>query len=86
MRLKQPDLWFLLALLLVTALGAVALAHADATYSEARHLSYSRHYWQVAFDALSATCGVGLLTYGFQEDYTPLGCWILTTLGLSGAL
>ena len=86
MHLKQSDLWFLVALLLVTALGVAALAHADATYSEARHLSYSRHHWQIAFDALSATCGVGLLTYDFQEDYTPLGCWILTTLGLSGAL
>lgn len=85
-RLKQPDLWFLFALLLATAGGAVLLAQADATQPEARHLSYSRHYWQAAFDALSATCGVGLLTHGFYDDYTSLGRCILTALGVLGAL
>ncbi len=86
MCLKQPDLWFLVALLLIATSGAVMLAQTDATYPEARHLSYHRHYWQSAFDALSASCGVGLLTYGFQENYTPQGRWILTTLGMAGAL
>lgn len=85
-RLKQPDLWLLATLLLVTAGGAVLLAQADATQPQARHLSYSRHHWQAAFDALSATCGVGLLTYGFQDDYTARGRWILTALGVLGAL
>lgn len=85
-RLKQPDLWFLIVLVAVTAVGAVLLAQAGAIQPEARHLSYSRHYWQAAFDALSATCGVGLLTYGFYEDYTPLGRWILTALGVLGAV
>jgi len=85
-RLRQPDLWFLVALLLVTAGGAIVLSQSGATWPESRHLSYSRHYWQAAFDALSACCGVGLLSYGFQEDYTPQGCWILTGLGVFGAL
>lgn len=86
MRLKQPDLWFLVALLLIVAGGTVMLGQTDATCPEARHLSYHRHYWQAAFDALSASCGVGLLTYSFQEGYTPQGRWILTTLGMAGAL
>jgi len=85
MSLKQPDLWFLAALLLITAGGTVMLGQTGATCPEARHLSYHRHYWQSAFDALSASCGVGLLTYSFQEDYTPQGRWILTTLGMAGA-
>jgi Trk-type K+ transport system membrane component len=86
MRLKQPDLWFLAALLAITVIGAVLLARTGAVDADVRHLSYTRHYWQAVFDALSASCGVGLLTYGFQEDYTPLGRWILTMLGVAGAL
>ncbi len=86
MRLKQPDLWFLVALLVITAAGAVLLAQTGAVDPDARHLSYFRHYWQAAFDALSAACGVGMLTYSFYEDYTPLGRWILTGLGVAGAL
>jgi Trk-type K+ transport system membrane component len=86
MQLKKSDLWFLAALLAVTALGAVLLARTGAVDADARHLSYARHHWQAVFDALSASCGVGLLTYGFQEDYTPLGRWILTGLGVAGAL
>jgi len=85
-RLRRPDLWFLVTLLVVVVIGAGLLARADATDSDSRRLSYSRHHWQAAFDALSATCGVGLLTYGFQEDYTPRGRWILTALGVIGAL
>ncbi len=83
--LKQPDLWFLAALLLLTVAGTILLTQTQAIDPEARHLTYHRHYWQVTFDALSATCGVGLLTYGFQDDYTPLGRWILTGLGVLGA-
>jgi Trk-type K+ transport system membrane component len=86
MRLKQPDLWFLVTVLAITAVGAVVLAQSGAVSGDARHLSYSRHYWQVTFDALSASCGVGLLTYSIAEDYTPLGRWVLTALGVVGAL
>jgi Trk-type K+ transport system membrane component len=85
-RLKQPDCWFLVTLLVITAGGAFLLSQSGATRPEAQHLSYSRHHWQAAFDALSASCGVGLLTYGFFDDYTPRGRWILTALGAAGAL
>jgi Trk-type K+ transport system membrane component len=86
MRLKRVDLWFLVALLTITAAGAVVLAQTDAVDADVRQLSYTRHFWQVTFDALSASCGVGLLTYDFQEHYTPLGRWILSALGVGGAL
>jgi Trk-type K+ transport system membrane component len=85
-RLKRPDVWLLIALAAVTLAGAVLLAGDRATRSDARHLSYSRHNWQSLFDALSAACGVGLLTYDFEADYTPRGRWILTALGVLGAL
>lgn len=84
--LKQPDIWFLLAIVVISIAGAVLLASADATDAESRRLSYDRHYWQAAFDSLSATCGVGLLTYDFGDDYTPRGRWILTALGVVGAM
>ncbi len=85
-RLKQPDCWFLVTLLVLTAGGTILLSQSGATRPDAQHLSYSRHYWQAAFDALSASCGVGLLTYSFSADYTPQGRWILTALGVLGAL
>lgn len=84
--LKRPDLWFLLAIVAVTIAGAVLLARADATDAESRRLSYDRHYWQATFDSLSAACGVGMLTYDFHENYTPRGRWILTAIGVVGAL
>ena len=83
--LKQPELWFLAALLLLTTVGAVLLTHTRAIEPESRHLAYNRHHWQVAFDALSAGSGVGMLTYDFQDDYTTAGRWILTGLGVLGA-
>jgi Trk-type K+ transport system membrane component len=84
-RLRQPDLWFLVTLLAVVIVGAALLAQSGAVRAETRRLSYFRHYWQAAFDASSAACGVGLLTYGFEGDYTPRGRWILTALGVAGA-
>ncbi len=83
--LKLPDVWFLIVLLALTAGGAVTLARPDATDAESRRMSYARHPWQATFDALSATCGAGLLTYDFAEDYTPRGRLILTLLGVAGA-
>ncbi|MGE3182370.1 MAG: hypothetical protein AB7N71_12125 [Phycisphaerae bacterium] len=38
---------------------------------------------QSAFDALSAACGVGILSSSAQ--YTPRGRWILTAIGVAGA-
>jgi len=45
-----------------------------------------RPVWQTQFDALSAACGVGLLTYDLNEDYTPAGRWVLASIGLLGAM
>jgi len=85
-RLKLPDIWFLTALLLTAAVGAVLLTSTGAIDADTSRLSYSRHYWQAAFDAISAACGVGLLTYDFQDDYTATGRWILSALGVCGAV
>ena len=85
-RLRRTDVWFFLMLVALAAGGAFLLAQPDATDPDSRHLSYWRHYWQAAFDSLSAACGVGLLTYDFLIDYTERGRMLLTALGLLGAL
>ena len=86
--LTRPHVWLALALLIVTGVGAVLLADPACTRVEEEFLQvyHTRHEWQAAFDALSATCGVGLLTYNFEEDYTPRGRWTLTALGVIGAV
>ena len=85
-RLRRPDVWFILMLVILAGVGAYLLARPEATDPDSRHLSYWRHYWQAAFDSLSAACGVGLLTYDFLIDYTPRGRLLLTLIGLIGAL
>ncbi len=84
--LKWPDVWLALGLLALTVGGARLLVRPSATDDEVRRLNYDRHPWQATFDALSATCGVGLLGYDFLEDYTDQGRWILSGLGVAGAL
>lgn len=86
--LRHPVLWLATALLLLTFLGTVLLNFdACVTLSARDRAAYGLlPLWQASFDALSATCGVGLLTYDLQADYTPVGRWILLALGLSGAL
>lgn len=84
-RFKWPDVWLLVALAALTVGGAVALNRVESVDPETRRLSYHRHYWQTVFDSLSAACGVGLLAYDFQQDYTPAGRWILTAIGVAGA-
>ncbi|MBU0637718.1 MAG: hypothetical protein KKB50_02545 [Planctomycetes bacterium] len=86
--LGKPDIWFVLGLLLLAAAGTVLLIATPSTELDARAAQFywSRHYWQSAFDGLSAACGVGLLTRGFDADYTPLGRWLLTATGLAGAV
>ena len=83
--LAAPPLCFLLALLAVWGGGAVLLGAGDTVAADSRHLAYWRHYWQAAFDALSAACGAGLLTYDFRDDYTPAGRWVLSAVGWLGA-
>lgn len=86
--LARPHVWLALALLIVIGVGAVLLADPACTRVEDEFLQVyrTRHEWQAAFDALSATCGVGLLTYNFDEDYTARGRWTLTALGVVGAV
>ena len=86
--LARPHVWLALALLVVAGVGAVLLADPACTRVEDEFLQvyHTRHEWQAAFDALSATCGVGLLTYDFEEYYTARGRWTLTALGVAGAV
>jgi Trk-type K+ transport system membrane component len=85
---SRPELWLTAALLLFTWAGShllllqscIELPQRDREYFEQRLL------WQARFDALSATCGVGLLINDLRDDYTPLGRWVLVTLGVGGAL
>jgi hypothetical protein len=87
-RLARPHVWLALTLLVAAVVGAVLLADPACTRVEQEFLQVygTRHGWQAAFDALSATCGVGLLTHNFEEDYTPRGRWTLTALGVVGAV
>lgn len=81
-------IWLLLAaLLLISAGGAVALSQpACAPISDEQfRWFWGRHYWQAAFDALSATCGVGMLTRAGEAGYTQTGRWVLLLLGQLGA-
>jgi Trk-type K+ transport system membrane component len=86
-RLRRAELWFPLALLVMTAVGGHLLTSDRFVHlSERDRGSYGkRPKWEAAFDALSASCGVGLLTYRLDQDYTPAGRWVLAALGLAGA-
>ena len=86
--LKQPWLWFLLTVLLITASGGHLLnaPACKAHYDDDWHRYGEMNIWQALFDALSATCGIGLLTCDMDEEYTAHGRWILTGLGLVGAM
>lgn len=85
--LARPELWLLVALLAVAGAGSHFLKQdAFVRLSERDRVAYGqRPVWQARFDALSATCGVGLLSYRLNEDYTPAGRWLLAGLGLVGA-
>lgn len=86
--LRRPELWFPVALLIVSGVGGRLLGTESCVHlSERDRSAYGqRPYWQASFDALSATCGVGLLTYRLDQDYTPAGRWVLAGLGLAGAV
>ncbi|MCK4340707.1 MAG: hypothetical protein KAY37_03155, partial [Phycisphaerae bacterium] len=86
--LGRPELWLPIALLVLAFLGSrLLLQQSCVQLSERDRGSYGmRPVWQAGFDALSATCGVGLLTYDLDDDYTPLGRWLLAGLGVAGAV
>ena len=86
--LSRPDVWFILAVLVLTAGGALLLdSRACKTLDEREWEYYTKmNAWRATFDAASATCGVGLLMHDLEEEYTPRGRWVLTGLGVVGAL
>ncbi len=86
-RLQRPQVWLPLGLLILTAFGGYFLTQPSCVQlSERDSTAYGlRPMWQAHFDALSAACGAGLLTYDLREDYTPLGRWALIAIGLAGA-
>lgn len=86
--LRRPDVWLPLVLIVSAALGGRLLSRqACVQLSERDRGSYgARPGWQADCDALSAVCGCGLLTYDLDEDYTPLGRWVLLGLGVTGAI
>jgi hypothetical protein len=85
--LRRPVVWLPLTLLALTLAGSYGLRDDRFVHlSQRDRFSYGlRPQWQTTFDALSATCGVGLLTYSLREDYTIAGRWLLAALGIVGA-
>lgn len=86
--LSRPDVWFILAVLLLAAGGATLLNTRACKSLDERDWQYytKMNAWRSTCDAVSATCGVGLLMYDLEEEYTPRGRWLLTALGVAGAL
>ena len=86
--LTAPHVWFPAVVLVLAGAGSGLLSSERCVYlSERDRTAYGeRPAWQAGFDALSATCGVGLLTYRLDQDYTPAGRWVLAGLGMSGAI
>ncbi|MBK8914671.1 MAG: hypothetical protein IPM64_08760 [Phycisphaerales bacterium] len=75
------------SLLLICAVGAILLLPHLMTRETARRAAYwSLHLWQTSFDAISAACGAGLLTYHPQRAYTDIGIATLTLLAVAGAI
>ncbi len=87
-RMRSPLVWYPLALLVLAASGAVALlTPACVALSERDRSAYGKlPAWYAGFDALSAACSVGLTLRDVREQYTPLGRWVLTCLGVGGTV
>ncbi|MBK9118633.1 MAG: hypothetical protein IPM18_03380 [Phycisphaerales bacterium] len=84
---RRAEFWLPVALVVVALGGAQTLRErAFVELSQRERTAYgARPVWQAHFDALSATCGVGLLTFELHR-YTEVGRWTLTGLGLVGAI
>lgn len=86
-RLRRAEWWLPPALVLLAGIGGGLLARPECVaLSERDRTAYgARPRWVAHFDALSATCGAGLLLHDLEEDYTPPGRWLLAGLGVAGA-
>lgn len=87
-RLGRAEFWLPAALLALTVAGNSLLLRGGCLELGLRdRTSYGdRPAWQAGFDALSATCGVGLLSYDLEGQYTARGRWLLVGLGVAGAV
>lgn len=87
-RLRRPLVWLPLVYLALVVGGAIGLAQPFATNESERERKayFVRHAWNSAFDALSATCGVGLLVRNFDQDFTDNGRRILVALAFVGTI
>lgn len=85
---RSPLVWYPLALLVLAAIGGAALlTPASVSLSERDRSAYGKlPAWYAGFDALSAACTVGLTLRDVREQYTPLGRWVLTLLGIAGTV
>lgn len=87
LRLGRAELWLPAGLVLVALLGGRLLQDPRLiALGERDRQAFGRlPEWRARFDALSATCGAGLLTNRLR-DYTPAGRWTLVGLGAAGAV
>ncbi len=83
----RAELWLPAGLVFVALLGGWALRspHLIALGERDRRAFGDLPAWRAHFDALSATCGVGLLT-NRPHHYTPAGRWTIVVLGAAGAV
>jgi Trk-type K+ transport system membrane component len=84
---KRPEVWFPPALVLLVAIGAVLLNSPTCQSLDDRDWRWfaRANAWRSTFDAVSAACGVGLLTHEIDEEYTATGKLALYAIGLAGA-
>jgi Trk-type K+ transport system membrane component len=85
--LKRSEVWFPLGLVLLIAVGAVLLNNPTCQSLDERDWRWfaKANAWRSTFDAVSAACGVGLLTHDINEEYTAVGKWTLSVIGVAGA-
>lgn len=84
----RPPLLLLAALIALTIAGTAVLFSPACTIVDSRIREFysTRHLWMCAFNALSAACGSGLLSYRFDVEFTHAGRFVLALLSLVGAL
>lgn len=87
--IPRPWLLYKLFVLAAVCVCGVLLSREFSTTVEARpdmRFYWALHYWECAFDAVSAATGCGLSTLRWSRDLTPAGRWIVLGTGLSTAI